>query len=237
MVTLTPALEFEGLESGYDEAPVIVGVDLNLGEGEILTILGKNGMGKSTLLKTIMGFVRISAGTVKIGGEEITGRKPYSIARRSVAYIPQEYTLFQDLTVEENLRLGVSNDRMLADGLDLITELFPVIPERFKQKAGTLSGGEQRMLLVSRALIAQPRIMLIDEISEGLQPTMVERVANVLKEARRDLGVAILLVEQNLDFALSVADRYAVLKLGEIVDRGNVSDDNAATHIRSYLQV
>lgn len=237
MVTLTPALEFEGLESGYDEAPVIVGVDLNLGEGEILTILGKNGMGKSTLLKTIMGFVRISAGTVKIGGEEITGRKPYSIARRSVAYTPQEYTLFQDLTVEENLRLGVSNDRMLADGLDLITELFPVIPERFKQKAGTLSGGEQRMLLVSRALIAQPRIMLIDEISEGLQPTMVERVANVLKEARRDLGVAILLVEQNLDFALSVADRYAVLKLGEIVDRGNVSDDNAATHIRSYLQV
>ena len=236
-MTLTPALEFEGLESGYDEAPVIVGVDLNLGEGEILTILGKNGMGKSTLLKTIMGFVRISAGTVKIGGEEITGRKPYSIARRSVAYTPQEYTLFQDLTVEENLRLGVSNDRMLADGLDLITELFPVIPERFKQKAGTLSGGEQRMLLVSRALIAQPRIMLIDEISEGLQPTMVERVANVLKEARRDLGVAILLVEQNLDFALSVADRYAVLKLGEIVDRGNVSDDNAATQIRSYLQV
>ena len=237
MVTLTPPLELEGLESGYDEAPVIVGVDLNLGEGEILTILGKNGMGKSTLLKTIMGFVRISAGTVKIGGEEITGRKPYSIARRSVAYTPQEYTLFQDLTVEENLRLGVSNDRMLADGLDLITELFPVIPERFKQKAGTLSGGEQRMLLVSRALIAQPRIMLIDEISEGLQPTMVERVANVLKEARRDLGVAILLVEQNLDFALSVADRYAVLKLGEIVDQGNVSDDNAATHIRSYLQV
>ena len=236
-MTLTPALEFEGLESGYDEAPVIVGVDLNLGEGEIITILGKNGMGKSTLLKTIMGFVRISAGTVKIGGEEITGRKPYSIARRSVAYTPQEYTLFQDLTVEENLRLGVSNDRMLADGLDLITELFPVIPERFKQKAGTLSGGEQRMLLVSRALIAQPRIMLIDEISEGLQPTMVERVANVLKEARRDLGVAILLVEQNLDFALSVADRYAVLKLGEIVDQGNVSDDNAATHIRSYLQV
>ena len=237
MVTLTPALEFEGLESGYDEVPVIVGIDLSLGEGEILTILGKNGMGKSTLLKTIMGFVRISAGTVKIGGEEITGKKPYSIARRSVAYTPQEYTLFQDLTVEENLRLGVSNDRMFADGLDLITEHFPVIPERFKQKAGTLSGGEQRMLLVSRALIAQPRIMLIDEISEGLQPTMVERVANVLKEARRDLGVAILLVEQNLDFALSVADRYAVLKLGEIVDQGNVSDDNAATHIRSYLQV
>ena len=237
MVTLTPALEFEGLESGYDEAPVIVGVDLKLGEGEILTILGKNGMGKSTLLKTIMGFVRISAGSVQIGGEEVTGRKPYVLARHSVAYTPQEYTLFQDLTVEENLRLGVLNDRMLTDGLDLITEHFPVIPERLKQKAGTLSGGEQRMLLVSRALIAQPRIMLIDEISEGLQPTMVERVANVLKEARRDLGVAILLVEQNLDFALSVADRYAVLKLGEIVDRGNVSDDNAATHIRSYLQV
>jgi ABC-type branched-subunit amino acid transport system ATPase component len=237
MMTLPPALEFTELESGYDEATVIVGVNLKLGEGEIITILGKNGMGKSTLLKTIMGFIPISKGSVQIGGEEVTGKKPYYIARHSVAYTPQEYTLFQDLTVEENLRLGVSNDRMLADGLDLITEYFPIIPERFKQKAGTLSGGEQRMLLVSRALISKPRLMLIDEISEGLQPTMVERVANVLKAARRDLGVAILLVEQNLDFALSIADRYAVLKLGEIVDRGNVCDDNAKNKIRTHLQV
>ena len=237
MTTVPSVLEFKELQSGYDEAPVILGVNLKLGQGEIVTILGKNGMGKSTLLKTIMGFVPISAGSVQIGGKDVTGRKPYFIARNSVAYTPQEYTLFQDLTVEENLRLGVSNDRMLADGLDLITTHFPIIPERFKQKAGTLSGGEQRMLLVSRALISQPRLMLIDEISEGLQPTMVERVANVLKTARRDLGVTILLVEQNLDFALSIADRYAVLKLGEIVDRGNISDDNAKNQIRTHLQV
>ena len=236
-MALTSVLEFEGLESGYDEAPVIVDVDLKLGEGEIVAILGKNGMGKSTLLKTIMGFVSVSAGSVQIRGEVVTGKKPYYIARRSVAYTPQEYTLFQDLTVEENLRLGVANDRILAEGFGLITEHFPILSERLKQKAGTLSGGEQRMLLVSRALIARPRIMLIDEISEGLQPTMVERVAHVLKSARKDLGVAILLIEQNLDFALSLADRYAVLKLGEFIDRGSVSDNDAAARIRNHLQV
>ena len=130
-MALTSVLEFEGLESGYDEAPVIVGVDLKLGEGEIVAILGKNGMGKSTLLKTIMGFVSVSAGSVQIRGEVVTGKKPYYIARRSVAYTPQEYTLFQDLTVEENLRLGVANDRILAEGFDLITEHFPILSECF----------------------------------------------------------------------------------------------------------
>jgi branched-chain amino acid transport system ATP-binding protein len=232
-----PVLATRNLESGYGEAPVLTGVDIALGPGEILTVLGKNGMGKSTLLKTIMGFVRVSGGAVEIGGEHVTGWRPYSIARRAVAYTPQEYTLFQDLTVEENLRLGVPKDSMLAEGLELVARHFPVLPERLKQKAGTLSGGEQKMLLISRAVISRPRIMLIDEISEGLQPTMIRRVADVLSDARRELGVAILLIEQHLDFALSVADRYAVLKLGEIVDRGSVAGAGAAARIAEYLKV
>lgn len=237
MTIETPILATRKLESGYGEAPVLRDIDIALGSGEILTVLGKNGMGKSTLLKTIMGFVRISAGDVEIGGESVKGLRPYTIARRALAYTPQEYTLFQDLTVEENLRLGVPSDRMLTDGLDLLSRHFPVLPQRFKQKAGTLSGGEQKMLLISRAVIARPSIMLVDEISEGLQPTMIQRVAEVLSDARRELGVAILLIEQHLDFALSIADRYAVLKLGEIVDSGTVTGNDVTGRVAEYLKV
>ena len=139
--------------------------------------------------------------------------------------------------MEENLLLGLPKNIILADGVELIKQHFPIIPQRFQQKAGSLSGGEQRMLLMSRALVASPKIMLIDEISEGLQPTMIERMANVLKIARNELGVSILLIEQNLDFALSVADRYAVLKLGQIVDVGTVSDNQSRTNIKFHLEV
>lgn len=237
MTDETQLLAVKGLASGYGEADVISGVDLALGAGEILAVLGKNGMGKSTLLKTIMGFVRVSAGSVQIDGRVVTGNRPYSLARQGVAYTPQEYTLFQDLTVEENLRLGVPKEYMLTEGLDVIRTYFPVLPDRLRQRAGTLSGGEQKMLLVSRAIIARPRVMLIDEISEGLQPSMIERVADVLRDARSKLGVAILLIEQNLDFALKIADRYAVLKLGEIVDKGTVSTAGTAARVSEYLRV
>ena len=232
-----PALRFEHLESGYGDAKVISDVSLSIAQGEIFTILGKNGMGKSTLLKTIMGFLKPEKGTVHIGLDDITGKKPYTIARQSISYIQQEQALFQDLTVEENLLLGLPKNIILADAVHLIKQHFPIIPQRFQQKAGSLSGGEQRMLLMSRALMASPKIMLIDEISEGLQPTMIERMANVLKIARDELGVSILLIEQNLDFALSVADRYAVLKLGQIVDVGTVSDNQSRTNIKFHLEV
>ncbi len=237
MADETQLLAVKGLASGYGEADVISGVDLTLGAGEILAVLGKNGMGKSTLLKTIMGFVRVNAGSVQIDGRVVTGNRPYSLARQGVAYTPQEYTLFQDLTVEENLRLGVPKEHMLTEGLEVIRTYFPVLPDRLRQRAGTLSGGEQKMLLVSRAIIARPRVMLIDEISEGLQPSMIERVADVLRDARSKLGVAILLIEQNLDFALKIADRYAVLKLGEIVDKGTVSTAGTAARVSEYLRV
>ena len=232
-----PALRFEHLESGYGDAKVISDVSLSIAQGEIFTILGKNGMGKSTLLKTIMGFLKPEKGTVHIGLDDITGKKPYTIARQSISYIQQEQALFQDLTVEENLLLGLPKSVILADGVELIKQHFPTITQRLQQKAGSLSGGEQRMLLMSRALMASPKIMLIDEISEGLQPTMIERMANVLKIARDELGVSILLIEQNLDFALSVADRYAVLKLGQIVDVGTVSDNQSRTNIKFHLEV
>lgn len=230
-------LSLEGLTSGYGSAPVVQNVSLALEPGEILAVLGKNGMGKSTLLKTVMGFLPPMAGRVCFDGADATGRKPFEMARLGIAHAPQEYTLFQDLTVAENLRLGVRDDRTFRARLQDVGALFPRILERQKQRAGTLSGGEQKMLLMSRALIARPKLMLIDEISEGLQPTMIERMADALRRARTETGSAILLVEQHLAFALSVADRYAVLKLGEIVEEGRAGDASAAERLAGHLKV
>lgn len=230
-------LTTQGLTSGYGSAAVLRDISLDVDKGEILVILGKNGMGKSTLLKTLMGFVRPFSGTVTLNGKNVTGISPHVMARSGVAHAPQEHTLFQDLTVEENLRLGVLSDTVFRERLPSVETIFPRMIERLKQRAGTLSGGEQKMLLMSRALIARPQLMLVDEISEGLQPSMVDRMAEALVRARDELGISVLLVEQHLDFALSVANRFMVLKLGEIVEQGRVDDPNAAQSLAAHLAV
>ena len=177
-------LSVEGLTSGYGTAAVLRNISLSVSKGEIVVVLGKNGMGKSTLLKTIMGFVSPFSGTVSLDGDDVTNIRPHMMAR-----------------------------------------------------SGTLSGGEQKMLLMSRGLIAQPKLMLIDEVSEGLQPAMVDRMGEVLIRARDELGIAVLLVEQNLDFALSVANRFMVLKLGEIVEQGDVGDVVSTQTLSNHLAV
>jgi len=230
-------LSVEGLTSGYGTAAVLRNISLSVSKGEIVVVLGKNGMGKSTLLKTIMGFVSPFSGTVSLDGDDVTNIRPHMMARSGVAHTPQEHTLFPDLTVEENLRLGVASNRLFHERLPSLETLFPRMLERLKQRAGTLSGGEQKMLLMSRGLIAQPKLMLIDEVSEGLQPAMVDRMGEVLIRARDELGIAVLLVEQNLDFALSVANRFMVLKLGEIVEQGNVDDVASTQTLSNHLAV
>ena len=230
-------LSVEGLTSGYGTAAVLRNISLSVSKGEIVVVLGKNGMGKSTLLKTIMGFVSPFSGTVSLDGDDVTNIRPHMMARSGVAHTPQEHTLFPDLTVEENLRLGVASNRLFHERLPSLETLFPRMLERLKQRAGTLSGGEQKMLLMSRGLIAQPKLMLIDEVSEGLQPAMVDRMGEVLIRARDELGIAILLVEQNLDFALSVANRFMVLKLGEIVEQGDVEDVVSTQTLSNHLAV
>jgi len=231
------ALELASVSSGYGEAIVVRDVDLSIEPGEIFCLLGKNGMGKSTLLKTIMGFLPIKAGAVRIFGEDITGAQPHRIARKALAYTPQEQALFQDLSVEENFRLALRDEALLRSGIERIGQFFPFLPQRLKQRAGTLSGGEQKMLLVARALMCRPRLMLVDEITEGLQPSVIERLAGVLRAERDASNTAILLIEQHVRFALAVADRYAVLKLGEVVDRGSVRDAAAEQHITEHLAV
>jgi ABC-type branched-subunit amino acid transport system ATPase component len=231
------ALEIAGVRSGYGEAVVVRDIALAIAPGEIFVLLGKNGMGKSTLLKTVMGFLPLMAGKVRCFGEDISGAAPHRIARKAVAYTPQEQTLFQDLTVEENLRLALTDDALMKPGLERVGEYFPFVPQRLKQRAGTLSGGEQKMLLVARALMCKPKLMLVDEITEGLQPSIIERLAAVFKSEREQSRTSIFLIEQHVKFALAVADRYAVLKLGEIADQGEVSDPGAQTRIASHLSV
>jgi ABC-type branched-subunit amino acid transport system ATPase component len=230
-------LDIAGLSSGYGEAAVVRDVSLAVRPGEIFALLGKNGMGKSTLLKSVMGFLPLHAGRVGLFGDDITGMPPHKVARRDIAYTPQEQALFQDLTVEDNLRLGMRDDAAFDAGVKRIGQFFPVLPTRLKQRAGTLSGGEQKMLLVSRALMSKPKLMLVDEISEGLQPSVIERLAGVLRAERDESGVSILLIEQNVKFALSVADRYAVLKLGEIVDLGDIGGADVERRITDQLGV
>jgi ABC-type branched-subunit amino acid transport system ATPase component len=234
---VTAALELAGVSSGYGEALVLRDLDLAVEPGEIFALLGKNGMGKSTLLKTVMGFLPARTGQIRVAGAVTTGLAPHRVARRSIAYTPQEQALFQDLTVADNLRLVLPDAKRVAAGLARIAQWFPVLQKRLDQRAGTLSGGEQKMLLVARALLAEPKLMLVDEITEGLQPTMVAAVADVLRAERRRGKVAIVLVEQNVPFACEVADRFAVLKRGEIVWRGSAADADARASIEEHLSV
>lgn len=234
---MTGTLEIEGLTSGYGEAMVLRGVSLQLAAGEVLAVLGKNGMGKSTLLKTVMGFLPARSGRIRILEQDSTGTPPHRLAVRGVAYSPQDQAIFQDLTVEENLRLGLPHGVRFASGLQRVAAFFPVLAQRRRQRAGTLSGGEQKMLIMARALLARPRLLLIDEITEGLQPSVILQLAEVLRTERQSEGAAILLVEQNVRFALSLADRYAVLARGEIVDAGRARDLDSETRIAAHLSV
>ena len=230
-------LEISALTSGYGEAMVIRGVSMTVAPGEIVALLGKNGMGKSTLLKTVMGFLPAREGKVTLHGHDVTRDPPHRIARQAIAYTPQEQAIFQDLSVGDTLRLGQSEASWFEEELARVAQVFPFLKERLGQRAGTLSGGEQRMLLIARALMARPKLMLVDEITEGLQPSIIERLTEALAVERERTGVAMLLVEQNVRFALNVADRWAVLKLGEIDDEGKSDAHNAAARIADHLSV
>lgn len=217
-------LECRQLNSGYNDAIVIENINIQITEGQVLGILGKNGMGKSTLLKTIMGFLKPMHGQIFYSDEPIGGLEPQMLARRGIAYIPQEAAIFQDLTVEDNLRLGLAHDRLLSSGMEKVAAYFPIIPQRRKQFAGTLSGGEQKMLLMARALMSDPKLMLVDEISEGLQPTMVENITQVLGQVAALDNTSVLLVEQNVRLVSRVAHSVALLEIGRIVQELQLDD-------------
>ena len=231
------ALNLQDVTSGYKASIVLRKLSMTVSGGEAVALLGKNGMGKSTLLKTIMGYLPKKSGAIQVNGLDITHAPSHQIARAGIAYAPQEHALFQDLTIRDNLRLGLPKVSVFDERFAEIEPIFPVFKSRLKQYAGTLSGGEQKMLLVARALMMRPSVILLDEITEGLQPSVIDRLAQALLWERNRRGTTLLLVEQHVPFALKVADRYAILKQGEIVDEGNGKDDAAAESIYEHLRV
>ena len=215
-----PLLEVAGLESGYGKKTVLQGVSLHVGEGEVVALLGHNGAGKSTTLKTILGLLRARSGGVRFAGEPWANGDPAENGRRGLALVPEGRGVFPDLTVSENLELGAYNQRdrdVKAQRLREVCDLFPVLAERRSQRVGTLSGGQQQMVAVGTALMQQPRLLMMDEPSIGLAPVLVQRVLETVRQINRRFGTAIVLVEQNIKTALGIADRAYVMKSGRIV--------------------
>lgn len=231
------ALDVRDVTSGYKDSIVLRKLSMTIAAGEAVALLGKNGMGKTTLLKTIMGYLPKKSGAIHARGQDITRLPPHRIARAGIAYAPQEHALFHDLSIRDNLRLGLEKASTFDEHFAEIEPVFPVFKSRLRQYAGTLSGGEQKMLLVARALMMRPSIILLDEITEGLQPSVIDRLADALLWERGRHCTSILLIEQNVPFALKVADRYAVLKQGEVIEQGDAKHPGAAASIFDHLRV
>jgi len=210
-------LTVSGLSSGYQGAKVLHQVSFDVAAGEIVCLLGRNGAGKSTCLKTIMGLIRPTGGRVECGGVEVSSLPANEVPRHGIGYIPQGRRLFAELTVAENLEIGLMVNRNDHAFREQVLKMFPRLRERLNQRADTLSGGEQQMLATGRALCINPSVLLLDEPTEGLQPSMIEQIRQAVT-ALRDRGVAILLVEQRVDAVLSIADRVVFLENGRSHD-------------------
>jgi branched-chain amino acid transport system ATP-binding protein len=228
-------LEVSDLVAGYDGSRVVDGVSLTLRRGETVALLGRNGVGKTTLVESVMGMVKVSSGRVVVAGKDLAGRPPHVMSRAGAAIVPQGRRVFAPLTVEENLRIAVRKRGEWT--VEQVYELMPRLRARRSNLGSQLSGGEQQMLSIGRALLCSPALMLLDEPSDGLAPSVVEQVGEVLRSLA-GTGLAILLVEQDLRLAFDVADRVAVMANGRIVHQSSVADFRAdADRARSLLGV
>jgi branched-chain amino acid transport system ATP-binding protein len=225
-------LELRDIDCFYGNVQVLRGLSLRVEGGEVLCLLGRNGAGKTTTLKAIMGLVRPRAGLILLGDTDLTKLPAHEVPKRGVAYVPQGRRLFAELTVRENLEIGLMTRRTGKPALDRVLGLFPVLAERLDQRAGTLSGGEQQMLAMARALCLEPKVMLLDEPTEGLMPAMIATIRDGVRALRAD-GVATILVEQRVDAVLPVADRVVFLETGRIratVDVAELRSDPTLLH-------
>jgi branched-chain amino acid transport system ATP-binding protein len=236
-----PLVAVEDVHTYYGKSHILHGVSLHIGCGEVVGLLGRNGVGKSTTLKTIMGLVRPSGGKVLLGGKAITGLPSHKLARLGIAYVPEDRRIFRLLTVMENLRTGLDRggvgEARKQELLDKVFAYFPVLAERRNQAGGTLSGGEQQMLAIARAMMLEPKIILLDEPTEGLMPRMVSQIRAIIDALHRE-GVAILLVEQNVPLTLEASQRVYFMEKGAIRHHAVASTlkvDDAVVH--QYLGV
>lgn len=224
-----PLLVVDDLHAGYQSGvDILQGLSLSVAEGGLTLVIGPNGAGKSTLLKTIFGFLKPHRGHISLREEEITGRAPHALKRLGVSYMPQEINTFPLLSVEENLRMGAwtfrRDKQRLQARLQRIYEVFPVLGERREATAGDLSGGKGRMLSIAREMMAEPRLLLVDEPTAGLAPALVDQVYDLLTQARRELGATILLVDQNIEDAVAKADHVYMLNLGRLKAQGPAAE-------------
>lgn len=235
-------LEVKDLNTHYGPSHVLQGVHLEISEGELVALLGRNGMGKSTTLKSIMGMVKPTSGSVKFEGQEIVGLPPYKVARAGIGYVPEERRIFPELSVLDNLMLGIKDGKIRNPNdpntwtIERIFHHFPKLAERTHQAGGRLSGGEQQMLSIGRSLMGNPKLLLVDEPSEGLSPIMVQEVRNVLEEINK-AGVSVLLVEHNLKVALSLAKRVYLMSKACIGCQASAQEVRSNHELRAkYLE-
>ena len=235
-----PLLQLENIRAGYGESRVLRDVTLEIPAGHAMCLIGRNGVGKTTLIKSIMGLVKVRSGRLLLDGKDVTSKRPEERARLGLGYVPQGRGIFPHLSVFENILMGFESRSGLTpteqqDSLEEVYELFPVLRNMRQRVAGTLSGGQQQQLAIARALVSKPRLLLLDEPTEGIQPSIVQLIEEVLIQLHQR-GIALLLVEQFVDFAVAICDEYVVLDRGSVVEQGAVTALDQAV-IDEYLAV
>lgn len=231
-------LKVENLSSGYGTITILRDISFEIGKGEIISIIGRNGVGKSTLIKTLIGLIRPKTGKVTYDGRDITRMKPYERARLGIGYVPQGHGVFPLLTVRENLKMGeMINTAGTDKSLEIAYEYFPRLHERREQKAGTLSGGEQAMLSIARTLIGRPKLMMLDEPSEGIQPNLAFQIGEIVKKCSEDMDISVIISEQHIGLIQTCAQKCYAVDKGIIVGELNGEEIQDYNCIKRYLTV
>jgi urea transport system ATP-binding protein len=228
-------LYIKDLKVSYGESEVIGGLDLELKQGEILAVMGRNGMGKTTLFKSIIGILAAKGGSIRVDDVEVVDMQSYKRVMNGLAYVPQGRMIFPNMTVKDNILIGLETAKLKRIP-DYIYELFPVLDEMGKRKGGNLSGGQQQQLAIARALVTEPKVLLLDEPTEGIQPSIIKEMAQKLKKIRDMQGISIIVAEQVLSFTLDACDRFLVMEGGSVV-HSSLREDVDADKIKAFLSV